>query len=228
MKRTALPLALATAGLVLATGCSGSSDDVGALPSSSGSAGAGTTSASPSTGATASPSPQGSMSLSSVGGKSTRLTLDSGFLDAIGKLGLTIGPVEGATSDDSGGSTAFVFPVSGGTAAVSASGDDRFSGNVQHQGGLQLSGLGQSVTIDQLVLDGSSDQLTGQIAGQRVPLLPLATGADQVSSTGKQISLEESALSLTPDSLQALADRFHLPALPSLTLGSLTSTITGS
>lgn len=227
----------AAVGLALLTGCSGSPDSTAPSSSRSGTgAPSSSTLSTPgdssppsaSSGSSTSSSSQAPVAISTVTGESTRLTLSGSFVDALKVIGLSVTAVDGATLDQSGGGTTFVFPISGGDVTTLPTGDDRFSGTVRHTGGLRLSGLGQSVTIGQLVLDGSSDQLTGEVAGRRLPLLPLETGPGQVSTSGSQVVLDEKAVALTPDSLTALAGQLHLPALPSATLGSLTSTITGA
>lgn len=240
MKRLLSSATVVLAGAALLTACTGSSSDTGAAagPSSTGSPGSVASSAppSPTTPASTAPSPSASgsraaspaaVALSRVDGSSTRLTVDARFLQAVKAVGLQISPVGGAKTDSSGGRTTIVFPITGGTASTSTGGD-RFSGSVQHAGGLKLSGLGRSVTLDHLVLDGSSDELTGQVNGRRVPLLPLQTDAGHVSGSADQIVLEADSVSLRPDALRALSGPLHLPSLPSVPLGSLSSTITGS
>lgn len=234
MKSNSLALAAVAAGALLLSGCSGSSDSNAAAGTDNTGTGAPapttsvpTTPAGTPTGTTSTGPGSPPISLAAVTGTSTRLTVDQGFLRTLKTVGVTLAPVGGAKTDTAGDRTTYVFPVIGGSARTAATGEDRFSGSVRHAGGLRLSGLGRSVTIDRLVLDGSSDQLTGEVSGRRVPLLPLATGAAQVSASGKQIRLDEGAVTLLPGSVQALADQLGLPALPRVPLGSLTSTITG-
>ncbi len=169
----------------------------------------------------------GEVTFRTLTGTATRLTVDQRFLDALQTVGASLTAVEGATTDTANGATTFVFPVTGGNATVGASGD-RFSGSVEHRGGLQLSGLGRSAVIDGLVLDGSSDQLTGMVAGRRLPLLPLSTSDAQITTGSGTATITDSAVSLTPDALNELAGQLGLPTLPTLSLGSLSVTLTGS
>ena len=170
----------------------------------------------------------GVVSLATLTGDSTRLSLDAGITDALGAVGVDLTATGGAQVETSGGTTTFVFPVTGGQATVDPVGSPRFTGNVEHEGGLQLSALGRSVTADQLVLDGEQEQLTAMVEGRRVPLLPLVTDP-QVSAEGEeQVTVEYSAASLDTSTVEAFAERLGLPTLPSLEVNSLQTTLEGS
>lgn len=170
----------------------------------------------------------GAVSLSTLTGDSTRLSLDDGVTAALSAVGVELTATGGATAETAGGTTTFTFPVTGGEATVDPTGSPRFTGSVEHEGGLQLSALGRSATADQLVLDGEQEQLTAVVEGRRVPLLPLVTDP-QVSSGGEeQVTVEYSAASLDTSTLQSIADRLGLPGLPELEVNSLETTLEGS
>lgn len=216
--------------LLLAAGCSGdtSSPASSSPPASSVPGASAPASSEPSASASASPSAGSAVTLTNLTGDTTRLTLDMGFLDAMRTVGVDLAPVEGAQVDTSGDATTFVFPVTGGHVTVDAAGTDRLSGSVQHQGGLRLSALGKSVTVDDLVLDGQQDQLTAMVAGQRVPLLPLSTTGAQITTQPDRVVISDDAVSLDSDAASALAGQLGLPGLPDLTLGQLQITLVGS
>lgn len=233
-------LALALSGGLVA-GCTsdgdGTTDNSGAAASSPAETTA--SSAPPATGAPASPdasapaasapaSSGGAVSFSSLTGTETRLTIDGTFLSTLQTLGVSLEPDGGASVDKADGKTTFVFPVTGGDATLDPSGSDPFTGTVQHRGGLKLSALGRSVTIDGLVLDGGKDQLTADVAGREVPLLPLSPGDAKVTTEDGSATLRDDAVSLSPAAANDIAKSLGLPTLPQLTFGALQVTRTGS
>ncbi len=234
-------LALVLSGGLVA-GCTsdgtGTTDNSGAAASSPAETAA--SSAPPATGAPASPdasapaasapasSSGGAVSFSSLTGTETRLTIDGTFLSTLQTLGVSLEPDGGASVDKADGKTTFVFPVTGGDATLDPSGSDPFTGTVQHRGGLKLSALGRSVTIDGLVLDGGKDQLTADVAGREVPLLPLSPGDAKVTTEDGSATLRDDAVSLSADAANDIAKSLGLPTLPQLTFGALQVTLTGS
>lgn len=222
-----MTLATGCLALVLTAGCSDSSD-----PADTDASG-GTTTA-PTT-ATTGPSPtattdgQGdAVTFSTLTGEATRLSLDAGVTDALSAVGVELTATGGAQVETSGGATTFTFPVTGGSATVDPAGSPRFTGTVEHQGGLQLSALGRSATADQLVLDGEQEQLTAVIAGRRVPLLPLMTDPQVTQEGEEQATVAYSAASLDTSTVQSIADQLGLPSLPGLEVNSLEATLEGS
>jgi len=239
--RTEIRVATTCLALLLAAGCSGdaSSPDPGlasgppptpsSSPSSPSSPGpADTPAPTSSPGEPATTSGGSAVTFATLTGQSTRLTVDASFLSALRRVGGDLTAVQGAQTEDMGGATTFVFPVTGGQATVDATGTDRFTGTVQHEGGLRLSALGKSVTVDGLVLDGQQDQLTAMVAGRRVPLLPLSTSDAQITRQGDQVVITDSAVSLDADAANALTGELGLPTLPDLKIGSLQVTLAGS
>ena len=219
-----ITLATGCLALVLTAGCSDSSD-----PEDTDAAGG--TSAAPT--AEVSESAQagaedGAMTFSTLTGEATRLTLDGGVADALGAVGVDLTASGGAQVETAGGTTTFTFPVTGGQATVDPAGSPRFTGNVEHEGGLQLSALGRNVTADQLVIDGEQEQLTAMVGGRRVPLLPLVTDPQITSGDDEQVTVSYSAASLDTSTVQSFADQLGLPTLPSLEFNSLQTTLEGS
>lgn len=169
------------------------------------------------------------VTLDSLTGEATRLTVDDGYVDALAAVGAELTAVGGAQTETSGGSTTFVFPVTGGTVTVDPEGSDPLVGTVQHQGGLQLSALGRSATVDGLVLDGDQDRLTATVAGRQVTLLPLSMSDAQVTQADGQVVISDDAVSFDAETTNALAEQLGLPVtLPAVEVGSLASTLTGS
>lgn len=169
---------------------------------------------------------EGEVTFSTLTGEATRLSLDDGVVNALSAVGVELSAVGGAQQETTGGSATFVFPVTGGQATVDPS-SGAFSGTVEHQGGLQLSALGRSVTIDQLVLDGGQGELTAMVAGRRVPLIPLATDPT-VMSEGDQATVSYSPAALDTSAVESLTGQLGLPALPDLRVNELEATLTGS
>ena len=211
--------------LVLTAGCSDSSDpaDTDAADSTAAPTSSAATETSDPAGAE-----DGAVTFATLTGEATRLSLDDGVTDALSAVGVELTATGGAQVETSGGATTFTFPVTGGQATVDPAGSPRFTGTVEHQGGLQLSALGRSATADQLVLDGEQEQLTAMVGGRRLPLLPLATESQVTLEGEEQATVAYSAASIDTSTVQSLADRLQLPTLPSLEVNSLEVTLEGS
>lgn len=165
----------------------------------------------------------------SLSGEATRLTVDQAYVDALNAVGAQLSAVGGAQTETGGGGTTFVFPVTGGQATVDPEGADPFTGTVQHEGGLQLSALGRSVTIEGLVLDGEQDQVTATVAGRPVTLLPLSMSDAQITQSDDQVVIQDNAVSFDAETTNALAEQLGLPVtLPAINVGSLEVTLAGS
>lgn len=218
-------LATGCLALVLTAGCSNSSDpaDSDATPGTTSAPTATTTESSAQAGADS-----GAVTFSTLTGEATRLSLDAGVVDALSAVGVDVTATGGAQTETADGATTFVFPVSGGQATVDPDGSPRFTGTVEHQGGLQLSALGRSVTADQLVIDGEQEQLTAVVGGRRVPLLPLVTDPQVTVEGEEQVSVGYSAASLDTGTVDSFAGQLGLPSLPSLEVNSLETTLESS
>lgn len=237
-------LAGSAAVLILAAGCSGGDDPPPAAgggttrpTAGSASAGQGTSPMSASSPATSPAGPTTTVPgapltepvrFSTLTGESTRLTVNAAFLDALRSVGGDLQPVGGAQAETAGGRTTLVFPVTGGRATVDPTGTERLSGTVQHRGGLRLSALGRSATIEDFVLDADSGQLTAMIGGRRVPLLPVNASDARITRQGDTVVVTDEAVALNSDAAGQLARQLGLPALPSVDLGQLQTTLTGS
>ena len=168
----------------------------------------------------------GPVTFTELTGQATQLSIDDRVLSALAGLGVELSAAGGATSETAGGTTTFTFPVTGGEATVDATGTERFTGMVQHDGGLQLSAMGQSVTIDGLVLDGTQEELTAEVVGNRVPLLPLVTDPT-ITSDGEQATVTWSAATLDTSAMAPFAEQLGLE-LPDLQVNTLETTLEGS
>jgi hypothetical protein len=223
--RTPKRISLATGclALVLTAGCS---DD----PDPADTDAAGGTTATPTTvqGGDQAGADSGAVTFPALTGDSTRLSLDDGVTDALSGVGVDLTATGEAQMETSDGTTTFTFPVTGGQATVDPAGSPRFTGTVEHEGGLQLSALGRSATADQLVLDGEQEQLTAVVEGRRVPLLPLVTDPQVTADGEEQVTVDYSAASIDTGTAQSIADRLGLPTLPDLEVNSLQTTLEGS
>lgn len=226
-RRTAL--ASLPAALLLVAGCTSdespsATDDDTAAPTA-----AATESADPQPSAETEAPEGGAVTLDSLSGEATRLTVSEAYVNALSAVGAELSAVGGAQTETAGGSTTFVFPVTGGDVTVEPGGADPLAGTVEHSGGLQLAALGRTATVDGLVLDGDEDRLTAMVAGRRVPLLPLSVSDAQISQADDQVVIEDSAVSFDAETLNALADELGVPVtLPAVDVGSLQVTLTGS
>lgn len=227
--RTPRRTALVTLPLVLAL-AAGCSDDETPSAADGDAAATATPSAAPTTESSpADGAADGPVTLDEVTGEATRLTVAQGYVSALSAIGAELTAVGGAQTESAAGGTTFVFPVTGGQVTVDPEGADVLVGTVQHEGGLQLSALGRSVTVDGLVLDGDQDRLTAMIAGRRVPLLPLSPSDAQVTTSDGQVVVEDSAVSFDAETTNALAEQLGLPVtLPAIEVGSLQATLAGS
>lgn len=214
--------------LVLVAGCGGEEAPPSAGESRSPESATSTsTSPAPPSG-TADPDASGPLTLSPVTGESTTLTVGGNFLETLKALGIDVAPVGGAQVQTTEGVTSFTFPVTTGEVSVDVSATERLEGTVRHEGGVRLSALGRSATVEDLVFDADLNRLTAQLGERRVTLLPIdASDADITRSEGGVV-ISDDAVALAPEAGTALAEMLGLPALPSVDLGRLEITLTGS
>ena len=162
--------------------------------------------------------------IDSLTGKQTAVTLDAGFLKGLTDLKLMPATIGGATLDAATGKIA--FPISGGNVTYfdPASGVVPFvTGTINHDGsGLQLTGGGKVVKLENFVVDPGASMLTGKVtvdgtvAFESAPLFfldgstvkPLEVKADE----GVAI-LEGTTVSLTKAAADALNGVFGTTAL---------------
>ena len=96
-------------------------------------------------------------------GKSTAVTLDAGFVDALTQLKLTPSPVGDATISKQGIAS---FPITGGNVTYFKPGSvsPYVQGEIDHSGsGLQLKGGGKTVQLTDFVVDPGASVLTGKV-----------------------------------------------------------------
>jgi len=144
--RTSAVLAAAAALALGATACG--SDD---------------TSTSPASGSSGSSQPEPVAQVDRLTGRSTAVTLDAGFVDALTQLKLTPSPVGDATISSQGVAS---FPITGGTVKYFEPGtvSPFVQGEIDHVGsGLQLEGGGKTVRLTDFVVDPGASVLTGKV-----------------------------------------------------------------
>jgi len=192
--------------------CSSSDDGVGTDNNSK----------SPSSSSSAMETPAPAATIDKLGGVDTQVTLDQGFLDALGSLKLTPGVLGGAKLD---GAT-LSFPITGGNVKYwdPDSGYRPYvQGEIDHDGsGISLTGGGKTVELSDFVIDpGSNSKLTGTVkvdgkeVGQDVNIFrldgttlnPLAKDAD-----GNAV-LEGTTVYISKDAAKLLNDTFGTDAV---------------
>lgn len=164
--------------------------------------------------ATASPAPA-SGSAEQLSGGETTLRLDSTTRRVLDLAGIKLSPIGDATLRNG----RFVFPISGGELATSPLG-----GTIEHSGGLRFSAAGHGVDARDLIVDPTSDVVTAEVRGRRVPLLALDVGnLDKVPpKSGAQVVIPASASLLGGSALRQIGDRLGVSALANgLQLGHL-------
>jgi hypothetical protein len=160
--------------------------------------------------------------LKTITGKDTQVTLDQGFVDALGTLKLTPGVVGGATLTDG----VLAFPITGGHVDYydpSSGYRPYVQGEIDHDGsGITLTGGGKTVELTDFVIDpGNNSKLTGtvKVDGKEVgtdinifrldgtTLKPLAKDAD-----GNAV-LEGTTVYVSQDAAKLLNDTFGTDAV---------------
>jgi len=98
-----------------------------------------------------------------LSGKSTAVTLDAGFVDALTQLKLTPSPLGDASISKQGVAS---FPITGGNVKYFKPGtvSPFVQGEIDHDGsGLQLKGGGKTVQLTDFVVDPGASVLTGKV-----------------------------------------------------------------
>jgi hypothetical protein len=140
-----IPATLAAVG-ALALGAAACGDDDTASPNSSSQA-----------------RPEPVAQVDSLSGRSTAVTLDAGFVDALTQLKLTPSPTGDASISESGVAS---FPITGGNVTYYEPGtvSPFVQGEIDHDGsGLQLEGGGKTVTLTDFRIDPGASVLTGKV-----------------------------------------------------------------
>jgi hypothetical protein len=146
-----------------------------------------------------------------LSGKDTAVTLDAGFVKALGSLKLTPAPVGSAQISKAGVAS---FPITGGTVTYYKPGTESpyVQGMIDHDGsGLSLTGGGKKVELTNFEVDPGKSVLTGKVtvdgkvAAESAPLFfldgrtlkPLETGAnDTAILEGTTVKLKQEAADL--------------------------------
>jgi hypothetical protein len=149
--------------------------------------------------------------IDSLSGRSTAVTLDGGFVKALGTLKLTPAPVGDGTISKAGVAS---FPITGGNLTYYTPGtvSPYVQGTIDHSGsGLSLTGGGKKVALTDFVIDPGKSVLTGKVtvdgkvAAESAPLFfldgrtlkPLETGANNTAILeGTTVKLKQEAADL--------------------------------
>src|SRR5215207_9503019 len=154
-------------------------------------------------------------------GKSTAVTLDAGFVDALTQLKLTPSPTGDASISESGVAS---FPITGGDVKYFKPGSvsPYVQGEIDHDGsGLQLKGGGKTVRLTDFVVDPGASVLTGkvtvdgEVAAESAPLFFLdgrTLDPLEAKDDGTAV-LEGTTVKFKDESAQLLNDTFGVDAL---------------
>ena len=196
--KTLAALAATTALALGATACGGSDEDTASAP-----AAARRTEAAPAAKPVA--------EIPTLTGKDTAVTLDAGFVKALGSLKLTPAPVGTAEISKAGVAS---FPITGGNVTYYTPGTESpyVQGMIDHDGsGLSLTGGGKKVELTDFEVDPGKSVLTGKVtvdgkvAAESAPLFfldgrtlkPLETGANGTAILeGTTVKLKQEAADL--------------------------------
>jgi hypothetical protein len=169
-----------------------------------------------------------------LSGKDTAVTLDAGFVKALGSLKLTPAPVGSAQISKAGVAS---FPITGGNVTYYKPGTESpyVQGMIDHDGsGLSLTGGGKTVELTNFEVDPGKSVLTGKVtvdgkvAAESAPLFfldgrtlkPLETGADNTAI------LEGTTVKLKQEAADLLNQTFGTDALKAgLVIGVATITV---
>ena len=167
--------------------------------------------------------PKPAAQIDSLSGRTTKVTLDEGFVEALTSLKVTPGPVGDATISKAGVAT---FPISGGNVTYYSpdSGVMPYvQGLINHDNaGLSLEAGGKKVELENFDVDPGKSVLTGDVsvdgeeAGADAPLFfldgrtlqPLRTNAD-----GSKAVLEGTTVKLKQEAADLLNMTFGIDAL---------------
>lgn len=148
-------------------------------------------------------------SIPSLSGQDTAVTLDAGFVEALGALELTPAPLGDAELSRGVAS----FPITGGTVTYYKPGTESpyVQGMIAHDGsGLSLAGAGKTVELTDFSVDPGKSVLTGkvavdgEVAAESAPLFfldgrtlkPLRTGDGTAVLEGTTVKLKQEAADL--------------------------------
>ena len=179
-----------------------------------------TSTTSKSTTAQAAPSPVAQ--IPALTGKDTAVTLDSGFVEALGSLKLTPAPVGTAEISKTGVAS---FPITGGNVTYYEPGtvSPFVQGEIDHDGsGLSLTGGGKKVSLTDFVVDPGTSTLTGKVsvdgktAAENAPLFFLdgrTLDPLEVNKSNGTAVLEGTTVKLKQEAADLLNQTFEVDAL---------------
>jgi len=159
--------------------------------------------------------------IDSLTGKSTAVTLDAGFVDALTQLKLTPSPLGDASISKTGVAS---FPITGGNVKYYKPGSvsPYVQGEIDHDGsGLQLEGGGKTVRLTDFVIDPGASVLTGkvtvdgEVAAESAPLFFLdgrTLKPLEAKDDGTAV-LEGTTVKFKDESAELLNDTFGVDAL---------------
>ncbi|GMA29316.1 hypothetical protein [Arenivirga flava] len=166
--------------------------------------------------------PEPLASIPALDGVDTQVTLDAGFVEALGTLGLTPGVIGGATLSPEG---VLAFPITGGNVDYYDPAEDYrpyVQGEIDHEGsGISLTAGDTVVELTDFVIDPGTSELTGtvtvngEVAGEDVfifnldgsTLNPLEMDAD-----GNAV-LEGTTVYISEDAAPLLNQTFNTDAV---------------
>jgi hypothetical protein len=166
-------------------------------------------------------SPKPVAQVDQLSGKSTAVTLDAGFADALKSLKLTPAPVGDASISTAGVAS---FPITGGNVTYYKPGSVSpfVQGEIDHEGGgLSLTGGGKKVELTDFVVDPGASVLTGtvsvdgKVAANDAPLFFLdgrTLNPLEVNNDGTAV-LEGTTVKLKAEAAQLLNQTFGVDAL---------------
>jgi hypothetical protein len=154
-------------------------------------------------------------------GRDTAVTLDAGFVEALGALKLTPAPVGDAEVSEAGVAT---FPITGGNVTYYKPGTESpyVQGMIAHDGsGLSLTGGGKKVELTDFAVDPGKSVLTGkvsvdgQVAAESAPLFFLdgrTLKPLEAKDDGTAV-LEGTTVKLKAEAAELLNQTFEVDAL---------------
>jgi len=173
-----------------------------------------------STPAAAASQPEPVAQIDALSGKNTAVTLDAGFVEALGTLKLTPAPVGDATISRAGVAS---FPITGGNVTYYEPGtvSPYVQGEINHDGsGLSLTGGGKTVELTDFVVDPGASVLTGtvsvdgEVAAESAPLFFLdGRTLNPLQAEGSTAVLEGATVKLKEEAAALLNDTFATDAL---------------
>ena len=171
--------------------------------------------------ATAASQPEPVAQIDTLSGKNTEVTLDSGFVEALGTLKLAPAPVVDGQITKAGVAR---FPITGGNVTYYEPGtvSPFVQGEIDHDGsGLSLTGGGKTVELTDFVVDPGASVLTGKVsvdgtvAAESAPLFFLdgrTLNPLEVNDDGTAV-LEGTTVKLKAEAAQLLNQTFEVDAL---------------